>query len=288
MRNARANWHGEIAAPVRVLPVRLPAAQLLSIAAEPKRIPIGVGQEALEPVLLDLFERDQHLLILGDNECGKTNLLRLVARQFIDRYTDDELVFAVFDPRRGLRGVIPEPYRGGYAHHAKISVALAAGIAKELEKRLPGEGVDPDAPDAGPAFTGPRIIVLIDDYDILTTAGQQPLAPFLPYISSAQDIGLHFVVARRVAGSSRALYEPFLTTLRETGTAALLMTGDRAEGQLFPGLYAGAQPPGRGVFVQRGQRHQLVQTALAPAHTESPRPAESAEPPGAEPSGRVS
>ncbi|MFG3282913.1 type VII secretion protein EccCa [Streptomyces sp. NPDC048111] len=262
-RTVRAMWHGELASPVRVLPTRLPAQRLPSPAAEPRRIPIAVDQDALDPVLLDLFEQDQHLLVLGDNECGKTNLLKLIAQQFTARYSDEELVFAVFDPRRGLRGVVPEPYRGGYAHNAKISAGLAAGIATELEKRLPDESVDHDALPEGPSFSGPRIVVLVDDYDILTTAGQQPLAPFLPFISCAQDIGLHFVVARRVAGSSRALYEPFLTTLRETGTTALVMAGDRTEGQLFPGLYAAAQPPGRGFLVRRGRRHQLVQTALA-------------------------
>ncbi|GGN96063.1 type VII secretion protein EccC [Streptomyces albiflavescens] len=258
----RANWHGELATPVRVLPTRLSPAQLPSLAAEPKAIPIGVDQDALAPVLLNLFESDQHLLILGDNECGKTNLLKLIATQLTDRHSDEELVFGVFDPRRGLRGVVPEPYRGGYAHNAKLAAALATGIATELDKRLP-ETADPDAAAAEPSFTGPRIVILVDDYDILTTAGQQPLAPFLPYISSAQDIGLHFVIARRTAGSSRALYEPLLTTLRETGTTALLMTGDRTEGQLFPGLYATAQPPGRGTLVRRGRHHQLIQTALS-------------------------
>ncbi|QEU95893.1 type VII secretion protein EccCa [Streptomyces kanamyceticus] len=267
-RTLRASWHGELAAPVRVLPTALPCAELPSPAAEPTRIPLGVDQDALAPALLDLFEDDQHLLVLGDNECGKTNLLKLMSQQLIARYGDKELVFGVFDPRRGLRGHIPEPYRGGYAHNAKLAAALATGIAGELEKRLP-ETADPDAADDGPAFTGPRIVILVDDYDILTTAGQQPLTPFLPYISSAQDIRLHFVVTRRVAGSARALYEPFLTTLRETGTTALLMTGDRTEGQLFPGLYASPQPPGRGTLVRRGRRHQLIQTALA---DEAPTP----------------
>ncbi|WP_371648586.1 type VII secretion protein EccCa [Streptomyces mirabilis] len=268
-RTIRAGWHGDVAAPVRVLPARLPAAKLPSPAAEPRTIPIGVDQDALAPALLDLFGSDQHLLILGDNECGKTNLLKLIARQLIDRYGDEELVFGVFDPRRGLRGAVPEPYRGGYAHNAKLAAALATGIATELEKRLP-DTADPDAVGAEPAFTGPRIVILIDDYDILTTAGQQPLAPFLPYISSAQDIGLHFVIARRTAGSSRALYEPLLTTLRETGTTALLMTGDRTEGQLFPGLYASAQPPGRGTLIRRGRHHQLIQTALTDEADEEP------------------
>ncbi|WP_432175176.1 type VII secretion protein EccCa [Streptomyces sp. Tue6028] len=266
-RTIRATWHGDIAAPIRVLPPRLPAAQLPSLVDEPGKVPIGVDQDALAPALVDLFGADQHLLILGDNECGKTNLLKLIADQLVARYSDEELVFGVFDPRRGLRGVIPEPYRGGYAHNAKLAAALATGIASELEKRLP-ETADPDALTTEPAFTGPRIVILVDDYDILTTAGQQPLAPFLPYVSSAQDIGLHFVIARRVAGSSRALYEPLLTTLRETGTTALVMTGDRTEGQLFPGLYASVQPPGRGTLVRRGRHHQLIQTALATEETE--------------------
>ncbi|WP_431986077.1 type VII secretion protein EccCa [Streptomyces griseoflavus] len=262
-RTVRATWHGEPAAPVRVLPARLPATRLPSPAAEPRRIPVGLDQDALAPVTLDLFGGDQHLLVLGDNECGKTNLLKLIVAGLVERYSDEELVFGVFDPRRGLRGVVPEPYRGGYAHNAALAAALSTGIAAELDKRLP-ETADPDAPEtAEPAFRGPRIVILVDDYDILTTAGQQPLAPFLPYVSSAQDIGLHFVLARRAAGASRALYEPLLTTLRETGTTAMVMAGDRTEGQLFPGLYASQQPPGRGVLVRRGRRHRLVQTALA-------------------------
>ncbi|MGW1171507.1 type VII secretion protein EccCa [Streptomyces sp. NPDC002550] len=268
----RATWHGELAPPVRVLPTRLPAQRLPSTAAEPHAIPIGVDEETLSPTVLDLFGTDQHLLVLGDNECGKTNLLKLISHSLIDRYDKDGLVFGVFDPRRGLRGVIPEPYRGGYAHNAALSQALATGIATELAKRLP-EAPDPDALTDEPSFTGPRIVILVDDYDILTAAGQQPLTPFLPYISSARDIGLHFVVARRVAGASRALYEPFLTALRETGTASLVMTGDRTEGQLFPGLYASAQPPGRGTLVRRGRRHQLIQTALAPETEPTETPA---------------
>ncbi|MEU6664049.1 type VII secretion protein EccCa [Streptomyces sp. NPDC046821] len=265
-RTIRATWTGELAPPVKMLPTRLPATHLPSVATEPARIPLGVDQDTLGPVLLDLFGSDQHLLVLGDDECGKTNLLTHIARQLTARYTDKELTFGIFDPRRGLRGVIPEPYRGGYAHNAVLADALSTGIAVELAKRLP-ETADPDAVDTGPTFTGPRIVILIDDYDILTAAGQQPLAAFLPYISSAQDIGLHFVIARRTAGSGRALYEPLLTALRETSTTALVMAGERAEGQLFPGLYASQQPPGRGILVRRGRGHQLIQTALSAEET---------------------
>ncbi|WP_327404100.1 type VII secretion protein EccCa [Streptomyces sp. NBC_01288] len=259
-RTIRATWSGETAQPVRVLPQILEPHLLPGPAAEPRRVPIGLDQTQLAPVLLDLFEHDQHLLIMGDSECGKTNLLRAVAEGLIERYSEDELVFGVMDPRRGLRGAVPEEYRGGYAYNAKLCAGLSAGIAGELEKRLPDESADGADLEPGSWGSGPRIVILVDDYDVLTTAGQQPLAPFLPYIPSAQDIGLHFVLTRRVAGASRGLYEPLLQSLRESGASALVMAGDRSEGQLFPGVYAGRQPSGRGVLVRRGEPNRLIQT----------------------------
>ncbi|MGW9303875.1 type VII secretion protein EccCa [Streptomyces cyaneofuscatus] len=263
-RSVRATWNGEVAQPVRVLPHILEPHSLPGPAAEPIRVPIGLDQSALAPVLLDLFQHDQHLLVLGDSECGKTNLLRTVAHGLVDRYGEDELVFAVMDPRRSLRGVVPEDFNGGYAYNPKLCMGLSMGIATELEKRLPDENARLEDLEPGRWGKGPRIVVLVDDYDVLTTAGQSPLAAFLPYIPSAVDIGLHFVLTRRVAGASRGMYEPLVQGLRESGASALLMAGDRSEGQLFPGVYASQQAPGRGVFVRRGQPNRLIQTVYAP------------------------
>ncbi|RPK83690.1 type VII secretion protein EccCa [Streptomyces sp. ADI98-10] len=263
-RTVRATWNGEVAQPVRVLPQILEPHSLPGPAAEPTRVPIGLDQSALAPVLLDLFQHDQHLLVLGDSECGKTNLLRTVAHGLIDRYGEDELVFAVMDPRRALRGAVPEEFNGGYAYNSKLCAGLSAGIATELEKRLPDENARLEDLEPGNWGKGPRIVVLVDDYDVLTTAGQSPLSPFLPYIPSAVDIGLHFVLTRRVAGASRGMYEPLVQGLRESGASALLMAGDRSEGQLFPGVYASQQAPGRGVFIRRGQPNRLIQTVYAP------------------------
>ncbi|MGI5481691.1 type VII secretion protein EccCa [Streptomyces lavendofoliae] len=263
-RQVRAAWSGEVAQPVRVLPHVLEPHLLPGPVAEPKRVPIGLDQTALAPVLLDLFAHDQHLLVMGDSECGKTNLLKTVAAGLVERYGEDELVLAVMDPRRGLRGVVPEEYLGGYAYNAKLCGGLAAGIATELEKRLPDESARLEDLEPGSWGSGPRIVVLVDDYDVLTTAGQAPLAPFLPYIPSAVDIGLHFVLTRRVAGASRGMYEPLVQGLRESGASAIVMAGDRSEGQLFPGVYASQQPPGRGVLIRRGQTNRLVQTVYTP------------------------
>ncbi|MFE5961430.1 type VII secretion protein EccCa [Streptomyces rubiginosohelvolus] len=263
-RTVRATWNGEVAQPVRVLPQILEPHSLPGPAAEPTRVPIGLDQSALAPVLLDLFRHDQHLLVLGDSECGKTNLLRTVAHGLVDRYGEDDLVFAVMDPRRSLRGVVPEEFNGGYAYNSKLCAGLSAAITTELEKRLPDENARLEDLEPGNWGKGPRIVVLVDDYDVLTTAGQSPLSPFLPYIPSAVDIGLHFVLTRRVAGASRGMYEPLVQGLRESGASALLMAGDRSEGQLFPGVYASQQAPGRGVFIRRGQPNHLIQTVYAP------------------------
>lgn len=266
-RTVRATWHGEVAQPVRVLPHVLEPRLLPGPVAEPRRVPVGLDQSALAPVLLDLFGHDQHLLVLGDTECGKTNLLRAVAHGLVDRYGEDDLVFAVMDPRRSLRGVVPEEFNGGYAYNSKLCAGLSAGIATELEKRLPDENARLEDLEPGNWGKGPRIVVLVDDYDVLTTAGQSPLAAFLPYIPSAVDIGLHFVLTRRVAGASRGVYEPLVQGLRESGASALVMSGDRSEGQLFPGVYASRQAPGRGVFVQRGRPNRLIQTVYVPGET---------------------
>ncbi|MEU7433441.1 type VII secretion protein EccCa [Streptomyces sioyaensis] len=263
-RTIRATWSGEVPRPVRVLPHLLEPHLLPGPVAEPQRVPIGLDQTALEPVLLDLFQHDQHLLIMGDSECGKTNLLKTVAGGLIERYSEDELVFAVMDPRRSLRGAVPEEFNGGYAYNAKLCAGLAAGIATELDKRLPDESARLEDLEPGSWGGGPRIVVLVDDYDVLTTAGQEPLAPFLPYIPAAVDIGLHFVLTRRVAGASRGIYEPLVQGLRESGASALLMAGDRSEGQLFPGVYASQQPAGRGVLLRRGQTNRLIQTVYSP------------------------
>ncbi|MGC5410886.1 type VII secretion protein EccC, partial [Streptomyces sp. DT225] len=223
-RTVRATWHGEVAQPVRVLPHLLEPHLLPGRAAEPERVPLGLDQSALAPVLLDLFGHDQHLLVLGDSECGKSNLLRAVAQGLTDRYGEDDLVFAVMDPRRSLRGVVPEELNGGYAYNSKLCMGLSAAIASELEKRLPDENARLEDLEPGSWGQGPRIVVLVDDYDVLTTAGQSPLAAFLPYIPSAVDIGLHFVLSRRVAGAARGMYEPVVQSLRESGASALVMS----------------------------------------------------------------
>jgi S-DNA-T family DNA segregation ATPase FtsK/SpoIIIE len=250
VRAVRASWIGPTAPPVRLLPAMLPASTLSGLS-------FGVEESTLAPVALDLFERDQHLLVLGDGGCGKTNLLRVLADGLMRQYGAEQLVFAVFDPRRGLGDVVPEEWLGGYAPNSALATQLAAAVAKELDGRMKsGRG------------EGPHVVLLIDDYDVLNAAGTRPLAALVPFVSAGRDVGVHVVMTRRVLGAARGLHEPFTATVRESGGVALMMSGDRAEGQLFPGVRPSVLPPGRGLLIRHGDPVRTIQTAYQGEHSD--------------------
>lgn len=258
-RRSAHEWGGPAAPPIRLLPEVLDPDELPDPLDEPELVPLGLRQDTMGPALLDLAGRDQHLLVLGDARCGKTTLLRGVVGGLVDRATPDELVVALYDVRGGLADACPEDYLGGRATNGQLALGLSTAIATELEKRTANL-----AEGGAAAALGPRIVVVVDDYDILASGGTDPLRPLLPYLPAARDLRLHVVLTRPVAGASRALYDPVLQAVRDTGGTGFLMAGERSEGQVFPGVYAEQLPPGRGSLLRRGDRPRLVQVALFP------------------------
>jgi S-DNA-T family DNA segregation ATPase FtsK/SpoIIIE len=162
-------------------------------------------------------------------------------------------VFAVFDPRRGLRGRIPDEYEGGYADTVGKAQELTAAVCKELATR---------AETSESAEGLPRIVVVVDDYDVLSASSLQPLAGFVPYLASARDLGVSFLLSRRVMGAARGLYDPLVLGLRESGGALLLMSGEPSEGPILPGVRPRTLPTGRGRLIRPGVDPVVVQTAL--------------------------
>jgi DNA segregation ATPase FtsK/SpoIIIE, S-DNA-T family len=258
-------WPGSGVSPVRVLPTCLAYPDLEPDGAAVHGIPVGLGERDLRPVGLDLLGEDTHVLVFGDQGCGKTSFLRAVVRGCVDRHGDDELVFAVVDPRRSLLDFVPDAYLGAYAPTSQAAAGLAQSLAHELRKRLPSDRLTPAELRQRSWWSGPQIVVLVDDLDLVGGDGRSPLAPLQEYLPQARDLGLHVVAARHSGGVGRALFEPFLQRLRELGATGLVMRGDRQEGQLWPGVYPSLLPAGRGQLVRRGQRPTLIQVAYVPA-----------------------
>jgi ESX secretion system protein EccC len=252
----RGAWTGPLPPPVRVLPAVLRATDIEQ-RDEPGKVGIGRFESDFSQAVVDLFGRDQNLLVLGDSGTGKTNLLRLMASALIARHGPKDLVFAVFDPRHSLAGCVPDEYEGGRATNAALAARLSASVCQELAKRDPAGEHTGDFP--------PKIVLLIDDYDVLAASGSQPLGAFVPYLASGRDLGLHVIMTRRVAGASRGLYEPFTLGVRESGSLALLMSGDRSEGQLFAGVRPTTLPVGRAQYIREGEPARAVQTAYVEA-----------------------
>ena len=116
-----------------------------------------------------------------------------------------------------------------------------------------------------------RHVVVVDDAellaggDLLVPGAPSPLDELAALVPSAADLGLHVVLARRVAGLARAAYDPLLARLREHAAAVLVLSGDRSEGPVARAVTATPMPPGRGRLLRAygGEPDgELVQCAL--------------------------
>ena len=265
LESAAERWTGPPAPPVPVLPASVPASALPGPDERPgPGVPIGVDELALEPVFLDLSAGDPHFLVLGDGEAGKTNLIRLFARGLMARQDPGRAQLTIVDYRRGLIDLSDESHVRAYAANSAMAAQAVSELRAELEARLPGAEVSREELLRGPSWSGPRHYLLVDDYDLVPSATENPLAGLVDLLAHGRDIGLHLLVARRVGGMSTSAFESFIKRLLELRTPGLLMSGSPDEGNVLGGRRAGPLPAGRGVLVRRGGEEGLIQTALVP------------------------
>ncbi|SFB35848.1 DNA segregation ATPase FtsK/SpoIIIE, S-DNA-T family [Amycolatopsis marina] len=259
-----AAWRGPAAPAVRLLPAALPYEQLAG-AHDPAahRIAVGIAEHDFEPVLLD-FGVDPHLLLLGDTEAGKTTFLRALARGISSSYEPTRARMIIVDHRRGLLGDVDAEHLIGYGTDRETTSRLMRQVADEMAVRLPGQDVTPDQLRERSWWRGPELFVLIDDYDLVASQLDNPFLPLLDFVAQGRDIGLHVVLTRRTGGAGRALFEPFVSRLRDVGSPGLMMSGDKDEGPLLGGLKPELLPQGRAWLTNRRHPARLVQLAWLP------------------------
>ena len=160
-------WDGAPAPAVRVLPAKVTATD--APAHSPgSGVPIGVDA-AMEPVGIQFDGADPHFLVLGDGESGRTNLLRAIAHGVASSSTPDEAQLLVVDPRRTLGDLAALPNLSGYASTGPAVAELAAKVVADVTERLERLETEADGWD------GPRLVLLIDDYDLLAGPEGNPL-----------------------------------------------------------------------------------------------------------------
>jgi S-DNA-T family DNA segregation ATPase FtsK/SpoIIIE len=262
-----AAWDGDGAPPVRMLPDVLAAAALPRPGSSGSRVPFGIDESELAPVFLD-FAADPHFLVLGDTECGKSNLLRLAVAGLAARYTPEQVKIIFLDYRRSLLDAAQVPHQIGYATSSVAAGALLDEVRGVLSSRLPPADLSPAQLRSRSWWRGSDLFVVADDYDLVAGAAgaagaANPLLALAEFLPQARDVGLHVILARSAGGAGRAMFDPVIQRLREMGSPGLIMSGSKDEGALLGGVRAGPQPCGRGVLVTRRGGARLVQVALA-------------------------
>ncbi|MFI5713014.1 type VII secretion protein EccCa [Kribbella sp. NPDC051620] len=267
-RAAGDAWPQEPAEAIKLLPAEVAYEELNGVSSPEQGLAIGLAERNLQPVHLDL-RHDPNFILLGDNSSGKSGFLRTLAGRIQETYTPEQARMVVVDYRRSLLGAVEGAHLLGYGTSQQVATALITEVAQAISERLPGAGVTPQQLRDRSWWHGPEVFVLVDDYDMVATFQDHPLMPLLPYLTQAEEIGLHVIVTRRSGGAGRGLFEPFVNRMREVGAPGLLMSGSRDEGVLLGGLRAQALPPGRGWLVDRRGTSQLIQLTCPPPDQET-------------------
>jgi DNA segregation ATPase FtsK/SpoIIIE, S-DNA-T family len=255
-------WPGRTAPPIRMLPERVYVHELPAGPADVPGVPIGLDEDSLAPVHVDLEGEDPHFLVYGDSGSGKSQFLRAWMSGLAARRSAREIRFIVVDYRRSLLGAVPDEYLGAYAGDANAARVYGEQVASKLAERLPPPSVTARELRERSWWSGPELYVVVDDFDLVGGSRPAPLSELADYIPQAREIGFHLVAARRIAGSSRGMGDGLLNRVRELGAGGLVLSGDHREGAILGSERAAERPPGRGVLVSRRQPRTMLQLAM--------------------------
>ncbi|WBB80458.1 type VII secretion protein EccCa [Micromonospora sp. WMMD882] len=254
-------WTGPAAPGVRMLPTQLPV-ESLPLPEPAFRVCLGRDEQRLAPVWHD-FMTTPHLLVLGDSETGKSNLLRLVLRAIQQRYTPEQAKVVLGDSRRDLDTAITADYQVGFGFTGDRLHELAGQTAMSMNRRIPGQDISSERMRRRDWWEGPELFVVVDDYDLMnrTLGPGSALDPVLPLLAQGSYIGLHLIVARSTSGAMRAMMDPVLRRMWELGTPAALLSYPKEEGRFLGEAAPRRLPPGRAQLVTR-RGVKLIQTGL--------------------------
>jgi DNA segregation ATPase FtsK/SpoIIIE, S-DNA-T family len=232
---------------------------------------LGVSEFRCRPVRLDLSAAGQHLVVFGESRSGRTTVLRRAIAHLESTTAPDDVCLHIVDPARTMLDLARSSHVASYAVGSGSVQRQVEDVATELSARVPADGTSSAELQSAAGWTGPDHVVVIDDYERLLTSLGGPLGSLVELLGASGDVGLHVLLARRVAGAQRTAFEPFGQRLREVATVTLVLSGSPDEGPLLSGVTPRPLPPGRGTLVTTGRHPHLVQCCLdVPSERETP------------------
>lgn len=251
--------HTDEAPPVRVLPSRIHLHELdptpPSVDSDYRTrwtIPVGVRESDLTVAHNHMYSTP-HQLIFGAPKSGKTTIAHAVARAICARNSPKQVRFMIADYRSGLLEAVPEshllPAGAINRNQGALEEAIKA-LVIVLSKRLPPADLTPAQLRARSWWEGPDIVLLVDDWHMITAAGGllPPMAPLAPLLPAAADIGLHLVVTCQMSQASRATMDKFVGAAYGSGSPTMFLSGEKQD---FPSreIIVKKRPPGQAFYV---------------------------------------
>jgi S-DNA-T family DNA segregation ATPase FtsK/SpoIIIE len=256
---------GTRADPIQLLPEYISLPDLItqaSAAAQPAkteglRVPLGIDDLTLRPVWGELHQDSQHFLIAGGAGTGKTALLRTWILGLAQRYAPTDVQMYIVDFRRALRSLSRLPHVKAFADNELRLTEMLDALKKELLERQQRLSSGTTTAKTGPV----PIILLIDDYELISALPKNPGGELKDVIRQARDIGLHIILAGGISDLGKG-FDP-LAQQAKAGRSGIVLGGDPQDSAIL-GVRIADLPPGRGYFVQRNSRNLMQAAFLEP------------------------
>jgi S-DNA-T family DNA segregation ATPase FtsK/SpoIIIE len=165
----------------------------------------------------------------------------------------------VVDYRGALVNAVPEKFLLGHAFSSRVLGQLVEGTVRAIGER---KATQDSSDRAVRGWHGPRLFILVDDYEQLRDGGQSLLEPLIDYLPRGYELGAHLVVACSSTDVATALSDPLLRGLHDAGAGTVLLSCPPTEGDVLDGLEPRELPPGRALY-RAGSLTTLIQTALS-------------------------
>lgn len=277
-----AAGHTEQAPEVRVLPDRIYLHQLDPNPPGPESdyrtrwtIPLGLRESDLS-VAYNNMQVTPHLLIFGASKSGKTRIAHAVAQAICSRNSPDQVRFMLADYRSGLLDAVPESHlldAGAINRNSASLEDAIKALAVNLRRRLPPADLTTAQLRARSWWTGPDVVLLVDDWHMIVAAGgiTPPMTPLAPLLPAAADIGLHIIVTCQMSQAHRATMDKFVGAAFGAGSPTLFLSGDKQE---YPSneIKVKRRPPGQAFLVSPEGKEVIQAAYVDPPEEVSPPP----------------